>query len=82
MELVFGLDVICRSTDMPMAVKGAVKKSNGVYYIYINNRLCEEEQALAVAHEIDHIVSGDLETDYSAAQVEKYNHYMEANKDE
>lgn len=82
MDLVLGLDVKCCSIDLPIGVKGLVKKSDGVYYIYINNKLCEEEQCNTVAHELEHIRSGDLETDCQASAIERYNEYLEAHKNE
>lgn len=78
MWLVLGLDVVCRKTDrLPTGVKGLVKRSNGVYYIYINADLSEEEQCKTVAHELDHITSGDLDCEQRASLIEVYNHKME-----
>lgn len=78
MGLVLGLDVVCRSTELlPMGVKGLVKRSNGVYYIYINAKLSEEEQCKTVAHELDHITSGDLDCEQRASLIEMYNHKVE-----
>lgn len=76
MELFLGLDVICQSKEMPMGIKGLVKKYKDIYYIFINSNLNEIEQCKTVMHELDHIKSGDFDLFQSASLIEKYNEYI------
>ncbi|MGN1133349.1 MAG: hypothetical protein ACI4RN_02725 [Oscillospiraceae bacterium] len=55
------MDYIVRLIDLPITVKGVtVMDSDGFYNIYINSRLCFEEQNKAIAHEMEHIARGDF----------------------
>ena len=46
--------------DMPYAIKGTTTKDeNDFYTIFINAKLCDEQQMEAFLHEIQHIKSND-----------------------
>lgn len=65
------LDYIIRYVDMPITVKGVtVMDADGFYNIYINSRLCYEEQKKATAHEMEHIARGDFFSYGSLEEVE------------
>jgi hypothetical protein len=46
---------------MPITIKGVTVMDNSNFYnIYINSRLCYEQQKKAIAHEMKHIARGDF----------------------
>ena len=49
--------------DLPMTVRGFVKKKRGQYCIVINRLLSEEMKMKTLRHEFLHIINGDLDKD-------------------
>lgn len=57
--------------DLPMSVRGFVKKKRGDYCIVINSSLSEEMKLKTLHHEIMHIVNGDLDKDCPVDMIEE-----------
>ena len=57
--------------DLPCTVKGLTAKDENDYYtIYINAKLCDEQQIDAFLHEIEHIKCNDFCNDSDIAIIE------------
>lgn len=66
--------VIVRYLDMPVGVPGiTVKDPEGDYNIFLNSRLCHDQQVLAFRHEIEHIKNGDFYSYESVQEIEDRN---------
>lgn len=56
--------------ELPMSVRGFVKKKQGEYCIVINNLLSYEMKMKTLEHELNHIINGDLEKDCPVDMIE------------
>lgn len=65
-------EVITRIVDLPIPFRGAVKEDeNGDYNIYINGRLAQDQQAVALRHELRHVKYGHLDDDVKSLEVKE-----------
>lgn len=46
---------------LPKRVKGLVRRDQGGYIVLVNSSLPEEEQKMAIGHEVAHIIKGHIE---------------------
>ena len=56
--------------NLPPRISGFTVKSGGDYTIFLNARHSWESQKKTYYHEIEHIESGDFESDLSADELE------------
>lgn len=65
-------DIIVRSKDMPVGIKGVTLLDEaGDYNIYINSRLSMVTQHKAYLHELTHIRRNDFYNDLSIFEAEQ-----------
>ncbi len=56
------MDYWVRYIDLPCSIKGmTVEDNEGFYNVYINARLCYEQQQDAIKHEMEHIRRKDFD---------------------
>ena len=70
--------ITTRFMDLPTSIK-AFSRSNadGSYTVILNSHLCAEEQRVAYAHELEHILNDDFTAPDSADHIESYRHKMD-----
>lgn len=55
--------LIVRKIEMPMTVRGfTMVDAEGIYNVYINDRLSAESAKRTMQHELDHIRNGDFDS--------------------
>lgn len=72
-ELYLGIDVMILSQPLPLGIKGFLHKDRGVYYIYVNSNLSQEQQKRTICHEYHHLINDDLSSEDEAEEVERRN---------
>lgn len=60
-----------RLVDLPYSINAmTILDSDDFYSIYVNSRLNEEQQKIAIRHELHHIVRGDFYSDRPLEDIE------------
>jgi Zn-dependent peptidase ImmA (M78 family) len=70
-KLYAGIDVVVKKVPMPRKLKGFLLEDRGLYCIYVNSEISEEEQRKAIEHEICHLTRDDFCTDEDIEDVER-----------
>ena len=60
--------------DLPTTIGGCVKETDGFYTIILNSRMTFERNQESYLDEIDHIITGALDQDRPADQIETESH--------
>lgn len=73
MELLVGVDVFFKDLPMPNGIKGFVRESQGIYYVYVNSNLPKEETIRTIKHEYYHLINNDFYNQDSVDVIERRN---------
>lgn len=63
--------------DMPCSLKAFVSVDDGFYNIFVNSRLCCEQNMKSIEHEFSHILNMDFENFSHVDRIEKIRHRIE-----
>lgn len=66
-----GLEYRIIEHNLPMSVRGFVKKKNDLYCIVINSSLSDDLKMKTLRHEFLHIINGDLDKDCPVDLIEE-----------
>lgn len=70
-KLYAGIDVVVKRVSMPRKLKGFLLEDRGLYCIYVNSEISDEEQKKALEHEITHLTRNDFNTDDDIEEIER-----------
>lgn len=74
MELYVGIDVHFHMFPLPQKVDSLFMEHKDNYYIAINSNISLERQKKALKHEIQHLVSGDMDSEELVSIIERMIH--------
>jgi len=60
--------------DMPYSIKAYTAKHNGFYNIYVNSKMCLEQNRKSIKHELEHIYNRDFDKEELADIIETSAH--------
>lgn len=69
-QIYVGIDLHFLSSPLPLKIKGFLREDRGNYYIVINSNISQEEQKKTIAHEIDHLVNDDFNSEENVKDIE------------
>lgn len=72
-QLYLGIDVHFISTPLPDGINGFLRKDKGIYYIFINCNLSDEQKKRTIKHEYNHLINSDLDDEESVRVIERRN---------
>lgn len=79
-NLLYDDDYCIRLIDMPCSIKAYTVEENGFYSIYVNSKMCLEQNRASIQHELEHIRNKDFDKEVSVDAIEIIAHYKKDTK--